>query len=183
MSKQKSSKIETNQRQKKVAPKTRRMLKVYEDIINEVVSRLEEDGDSVNIGKATIYELRNDWREKLSEHTRSEWTGDGMVNRGMYSQGYPGYGGLRGRVYSFPVNERLERRPKPNSEEDKYGSEVTSSDDDLEMVEDNTGNYMICLYVKVNKSKNKWKCVFKQGFINIGNIDFAFNSAQGELEW
>jgi hypothetical protein len=32
-------------------------------------------------------------------------------------------------------------------------------------------------------SKGKWKCVFKQGFISIGNIDFVFSSAQGELEW
>lgn len=160
------------------------MLKIYEDIINEVVSRIEEDGDSVNISRSTIYELRNDWREKLNEYTQSEWINDSIGNRELYVQRYPGYGGIGGRTRSFPAKESpLETEPRFLGEkEDEYMSEPTSSDD-LEVIEDNTGNYMICLYVKVNKSKNKWKCIFKQGFINIGSIDFAFNSAQGELEW
>lgn len=159
------------------------MLKIYEDIINEVISRLEESGDSVNINRSVIYELRNDWREKLGEYTQGEWVDDAVGGRDIYTHHFP-YGGLRGRTHSFLSKETpMEKEPRfLEDKEDEHGSEVTSSDD-LELIEDTTGNYMICLYVKVNKSKNKWKCVFKQGFINIGNIDFAFNSAQGELEW
>ncbi|KAG0436985.1 Transcription initiation factor IIA large subunit [Dictyocoela muelleri] len=44
-------------------------------------------------------------------------------------------------------------------------------------------NLMMCLYDKVTKSKNRWRCVLKQGFINIGNVDFAFNTAHGDLDW
>lgn len=56
-------------------------------------------------------------------------------------------------------------------------------DEDSEDSDRYYSNLMMCLYDKVSKSKNRWRCVLKQGFINIGNVDFAFNTAHGDLDW
>ncbi|KAM0672625.1 large chain of transcription initiation factor IIA [Ordospora colligata] len=156
------------------------MLKIYEDIINEVISRLEQDEDVDSMSKAAIYDLRNDWRERLIECTQNEWTGNG--GREMYGQRFRVYKEFSERSNDTLLECRHERDVDLGDKE--HGEEDVSSDDS-EIIgrSGNTGNYMICLYVKVCMSKGKWKCVFKQGFINIGNIDFVFSSAQGELEW
>ncbi|KAI4291917.1 hypothetical protein PAPHI01_1191 [Pancytospora philotis] len=57
------------------------------------------------------------------------------------------------------------------------------SEEELEQIEKGINSYMMCLFVKVAKSKNKWKCNFKQGFINVDNNDIPFSVATGELEW
>lgn len=44
-------------------------------------------------------------------------------------------------------------------------------------------NYMMCLYLKVDKSKHKWKVKLKQGFLNIGRREYAFDNAHGDLIW
>ncbi|KAH9411753.1 transcription initiation factor IIA [Ordospora pajunii] len=156
------------------------MLKIYEDIINEVVSRLEQDEEVDSMSKASIYDLRNDWRERLIECTQNDWTGNG--GREMYGQRFREY-----KEFSERSNDVLTegRHGRDADLGDKEHGEEDMPSDDSEIIgrSGNTGNYMICLYVKVCMSKGKWKCVFKQGFISIGNIDFVFSSAQGELEW
>jgi hypothetical protein len=154
------------------------MLKIYEDIINEVIKYLEVDGESVNLSKSMIAELKCDWAEKLAEYTEKEWINESM-NIDMHMQRFSGYDGLRGRRRILDE----EKQPVLFEEEDSELTSDFSSSDDLERIEDKNSNYMICLYVKVNKTKNVWKCAFKQGFINIGNVDIAFSSANGELKW
>ncbi|KMV66469.1 transcription initiation factor IIA large chain [Encephalitozoon cuniculi EcunIII-L] len=157
------------------------MLKIYEDIINEVISRLEQVEDEVSIGKSAIHELRNEWRERLIEYTQSEWDGERMRRRDS-EQGYHGYERLsEGPAHAFGGKPTTAK--DPGMFEDYGSSDVSSGDSEIIGTKGSTGNCMVCLYVKVNMSKGKWKCTFKQGFISIGNIDFVFNSAQGELEW
>lgn len=161
------------------------MLKIYEDIMSEVVSSLEKDAAAMNLSKSVIGTLYNEWQNKLNDFANKNWGNEADGNRDMYIQRYPGYDALRrrGRGGAVKDNDNVEEvTPENDDYNDDYVSDPLSSDG-LEMIEDNNDNYMICLYVKVTKSKNKWKCTFKQGFINIGNIDFAFSTAQGELEW
>lgn len=62
-------------------------------------------------------------------------------------------------------------------------------DDDLESGksddEDNEqdGHIMLCLYDKVQRIKNKWKCNLKEGVANIHGRDYVFQKATGESEW
>jgi hypothetical protein len=156
------------------------MLKIYEDIINEVIKYLEADGESVNLSRSMIAELKCDWTEKLAEYTEKEWAGDNM-SIDMHMQRFPGYDGLRGRQRGL-AEEAKETQPALFDEDEGFVSDASSSED-LEKIENKNSNYMICLYVKVNRTKNVWKCSFKQGFINIGNVDIAFSSANGELRW
>ena len=55
---------------------------------------------------------------------------------------------------------------------DNINSDLDESDDDGEA---ETSNLMLCQYEKVSRVKNKWKCVFKDGVININGQDHLFN--------
>ncbi|CAH6719729.1 transcription initiation factor IIA large subunit [[Candida] jaroonii] len=72
------------------------------------------------------------------------------------------------------------------NDSDDINSEL---DDDLESGKsddeenDQDGHIMLCLYDKVQRIKNKWKCNLKEGVANINGKDYVFQKATGESEW
>lgn len=66
-----------------------------------------------------------------------------------------------------------------NSDLDDDLDSEKSDDDDAEQ----EGRIMLCLYDKVQRVKNKWKCSLKEGIANIEGRDFVFQRATGESEW
>lgn len=58
--------------------------------------------------------------------------------------------------------------------------EEKDMDDDEE---DEGANTMLCMYDKVQRVKNKWKCVMKDGVITVDGKEFVFHKATGEYEW
>lgn len=72
-------------------------------------------------------------------------------------------------------------------ETDEINSDLDDSDDEYvnfgEEGEGNDVNIMLCLYEKVLRVKNKWKCNLKDGIATINNKDYAFQKSQGESEW
>jgi transcription initiation factor TFIIA large subunit len=44
-------------------------------------------------------------------------------------------------------------------------------------------NYIICQYEKVTRTKNKWKCILKDGMLHIDGRDYAFHRANCDYEW
>lgn len=65
-----------------------------------------------------------------------------------------------------------------NSElDDDLDSDKNDDDDELD------GDIMLCLYDKVQRIKNKWKCNLKEGIANINGKDYVFQKASGESEW
>ncbi|KAL1882275.1 transcription factor IIA subunit alpha [Diaporthe australafricana] len=58
--------------------------------------------------------------------------------------------------------------------------EVDIADDDDE---ENMGHIMLCMYDKVQRVKNKWKCTMKDGVLNVNGKDYVFHKATGEYEW
>lgn len=129
--------------------------RVYYDIIDSVYTSLLNDGSSIEIDANLVADIRDDWIRNI---------------------------------------EIFQTATLPNVDEHNSATEGISisdddvllkndSDDDLDKLESKISSYMVCLFAKVSKSKNKWKCSFKQGFIFIENMDIPFNSASGELEW
>lgn len=55
---------------------------------------------------------------------------------------------------------------------DNINSDLDESDDEGDA---ETSNLMLCQYEKVSRVKNKWKCVFKDGVINVNGQDHLFN--------
>lgn len=66
--------------------------------------------------------------------------------------------------------------------EDELGSDL-DDDEDHSNEEEEIDDLLLCLYEKVNRTRNKWKCNFKSGIVNIGGHDFAFTRLNGDFEW
>ncbi|KAF2471001.1 TFIIA-domain-containing protein [Lindgomyces ingoldianus] len=75
---------------------------------------------------------------------------------------------------------------KEENPEDAINSDLDDPDDDLEGDGDNDDDnvdYMLCTYDKVQRVKNKWKCVLKDGVLTTNKKEFLFHKATGEFEW
>ncbi|KAG0163115.1 hypothetical protein DFQ30_000728, partial [Apophysomyces sp. BC1015] len=60
--------------------------------------------------------------------------------------------------------------------------DTDDADDDAEGAEE-VENIILCLYDKVTRTKNKWKCVLKDGITLVNGRDYLFNRANGDFEW
>lgn len=75
---------------------------------------------------------------------------------------------------------------KDEADEDAINSDLDDPDDGLnedDDEEDDKANVMLCMYDKVQRVKNKWKCVMKDGVITINGKEYVFHKASGEYEW
>ena len=136
--------------------------KLAYDIIEEVCKEVMNDNKILLNDSNIVYSLREDWCD-VFEHL--------SVNNNFHES------------YSedYDYDDVTEKRGSGTefSDESEY-----DEDSDIKKAEKYTQSYFICLFVKVIKSKGKWKCIFKDGFINIdGREDQPFNNASGELEW
>jgi len=77
------------------------------------------------------------------------------------------------------------QKRKQISDDDEIGSDLDDSDDeDLDGGADGDNDDMVlCLYDKVQRVKNKWKCVLKDGVASIDGRDYLFAKCNGEFEW
>ncbi|SJX62244.1 related to TOA1-transcription factor TFIIA-L [Sporisorium reilianum f. sp. reilianum] len=77
------------------------------------------------------------------------------------------------------------QKRKRISDDDEIGSDLDDSDDeDLDGGADGDNDDMVlCLYDKVQRIKNKWKCVLKDGVASIDGRDYLFAKCNGEFEW
>ncbi|KAG0041355.1 transcription factor IIA subunit alpha [Gryganskiella cystojenkinii] len=60
------------------------------------------------------------------------------------------------------------------------GSDLDDSDGEIDEESD---NIVLCQYDKVTRTKNKWKCVLKDGIMLINGRDYLFHKATGDFEW
>lgn len=64
------------------------------------------------------------------------------------------------------------------------GSDLDDDDDEEEdAVDEEAMNKVLCQYEKVHRSKNKWKCVLKDGIMNVNGHDYVFHRAQCDFEF
>ncbi|KAF2112041.1 transcription factor IIA, alpha/beta subunit-domain-containing protein, partial [Lophiotrema nucula] len=69
--------------------------------------------------------------------------------------------------------------------EDAINSDLDDPDDngDEDNSDDETMDYMLCTYDKVQRVKNKWKCTLKDGILTTNKREYLFHKANGEFEW
>ncbi|KAK4193434.1 transcription initiation factor IIA large subunit [Podospora australis] len=65
-----------------------------------------------------------------------------------------------------------------NSDLDDPNDDKDDDDD-----EDDGGHMMLCMYDKVQRVKNKWKCTLKDGVLTVNGREYVFHKATGEYEW
>lgn len=76
------------------------------------------------------------------------------------------------------------QKRKRISDDDEIGSDLDDSDDeDLDGADGDNEDMVLCLYDKVQRVKNKWKCVLKDGVASIDGRDYLFAKCNGEFEW
>ncbi|KAK8064822.1 hypothetical protein PG994_007460 [Apiospora phragmitis] len=70
-------------------------------------------------------------------------------------------------------------------DDEAINSDLDDSDDngDEEDDDEDGGQIMLCMYDKVQRVKNKWKCVLKDGVLSVNGKDYVFHKATGEYEW
>lgn len=143
--------------------------RVYYEIIDEVCNKLNEEGPLYDIDRSTIYALQTEWIKNIESIQNEE-----PINNTVKF--------ISTRAKQPAAPRRADGSSSTGGLEEELESEC-ASEDEIDNIEQNIGCYMMCLFVKVAKSKNKWKCNFKQGFINVDNDDIPFSTATGELEW
>ncbi|CAK7274316.1 transcription factor IIA subunit alpha [Sporothrix epigloea] len=71
-------------------------------------------------------------------------------------------------------------------DEDAINSDLDDPEDDREDEDDEDdamGPIMLCVYDKVQRVKNKWKCTLKDGVLTVNGKEYVFHKATGEYEW
>ncbi|KAK0631812.1 transcription factor IIA, alpha/beta subunit [Immersiella caudata] len=71
-------------------------------------------------------------------------------------------------------------------DDDAINSDLDDPDDekdDDEDDEDSMSHMMLCMYDKVQRVKNKWKCTLKDGVLTVAGKEYVFHKATGEYEW
>jgi len=93
-----------------------------------------------------------------------------------------------------PQSAQKKQRKEIDPLDDAINSDLDdsdiNSDIDSEFGEGDDGDdggvdksIVLCMYEKVHRTKNKWKCQLKDGVISIGGKDWVFSRANGEFEW
>ncbi|KZO98800.1 hypothetical protein CALVIDRAFT_534879 [Calocera viscosa TUFC12733] len=76
-------------------------------------------------------------------------------------------------------------KPLPTNDEE-IGSDLDDTDDE-ELGEDDEGDdgrdSVLCTWDKVQRVKNKWKCVLKDGIMHVNGKDYLFSKCTGEFDW
>jgi transcription initiation factor TFIIA large subunit len=90
------------------------------------------------------------------------------------------------------------RTKKPRKEIDPLDDAINSDLDDSDLESDLDSEFgegddgdeagidksiVLCMYEKVHRTKNKWKCQLRDGIISIAGKDWVFSKANGEFEW
>ncbi|KAG9302913.1 hypothetical protein G9A89_022330 [Geosiphon pyriformis] len=69
-------------------------------------------------------------------------------------------------------------------DDDIINSDLDDSDEEDANAEgEDTQNIVLCLYDKVTRTKNKWKCVLKDGIMSANGKDYLFNKGNGEFSF
>jgi transcription initiation factor TFIIA large subunit len=67
------------------------------------------------------------------------------------------------------------------NDDDLINSDLDSDDDEEPNIE--TSNRILCQFEKVTRTRNRWKCVLRDGVAKINGRDFVFQKAQGDFEF
>ncbi|RIA88229.1 transcription factor IIA, alpha/beta subunit [Glomus cerebriforme] len=85
---------------------------------------------------------------------------------------------------SSPLPEFNTREPSFVVDNDDINSDLDDPDDeDTNADGEETQNIILCLYDKVTRTKNKWKCQLKDGIMSVNGRDYLFQKGNGDFEF
>ena len=185
----------------------------YNEVIQEVVSASRQDFEDSGVSLSILNDLQNLWEQNLAAHKTAifPWQNTPRMvkeedaspplsfdvnqlaaaraarqvqmqfsNGAFYpavSQSVAGLMNIAGAKKQMPQNDGADS-DAINSDLDSETSSVENDD-----LDDEAQGIMLCLYDKVQRTKNKWKCVMKDGMITVNGKEYVFSKATGEFEW
>lgn len=98
---------------------------------------------------------------------------------------YPSGPYLGEALSSAPQVSQLDGDDESEIDEDAINSDLDDPEEDEidNDDDDEVPQIMLCMYDKVQRTKNKWKCVLKDGVLTINGREYVFHKANGEYEW
>lgn len=179
----------------------------FRHIIDDVIANVRQDFEDMGIEKEVLEELQRSWEAKLVATQVTEFDGaNGSVPGARPPVQYTTTPGVASTSTSTTARATDAKPAKTESKEeaasadgksassgatagtkrkhedddDAASNEIGSDLDDSEE-EDADGNedMMLCLYDKVQRVKNKWKCVLRDGVASIGGRDYLFSKCNG----
>lgn len=83
-----------------------------------------------------------------------------------------------------PVIPQFDGMEDKEFDEDLINSDLDDENDESdEEAEAESTNMMLCQYEKVNRTKNKWKCLLRDGIVHVNGRDYAFSKANGDFQF
>ncbi|KAI9803608.1 MAG: hypothetical protein M1825_001951 [Sarcosagium campestre] len=175
----------------------------------EVVIRRNSDAESEAIGRVRVDSIIRQHVESMGERMEGGGLMVPLSAKAALSRRRPSKKALglddaaskkRGGVGGFDgVNEdsddededdkanvKQELNLRDEDDEDAINSDLDDPDENVDSDQgddDNTLQIMLCMYDKVQRVKNKWKCTLKDGVLNVNNREYVFSKATGDFEW
>jgi len=85
---------------------------------------------------------------------------------------------------SSPLPEFNTRMEPSFVDNDDINSDLDDpEDEDTNADGEETQNIILCLYDKVTRTKNKWKCQLKDGIMSVNGRDYLFQKGNGDFEF
>ncbi|KAH3683599.1 hypothetical protein WICPIJ_005446 [Wickerhamomyces pijperi] len=171
--------------------------KLYNDIIDDVITESTQDFENNGIDEQTLQDLKRIWRENLEQTKVAKFPWMDTVSDGeedeekadvKTEQEKPANFELELDTTHSKLSKEVKReRTMASLDSDDINSDLDDSDEDDhgsdEDGDEAEGMIIMCLYEKVLRVKNKWKCNLKDGIANINGRDYVFAKATGESEW
>ncbi|KAL8280803.1 hypothetical protein RQP46_006807 [Phenoliferia psychrophenolica] len=170
---------------------------IYRSIISEVIEAVRTDFDEVGVEEAVLQELLRSWEEKVAHSRVADFSHDARI--GAEARKFPplptqqavnaAHATTSNGASTSLAKVKKEDPDKAKDEEDgdAINSDLDDSEDENEGEDDDahaeSGDLVIALYEKVQRTKNKWKVTLKDGLVSVGGKEYLFAKCQGEFEW
>ncbi|KAK3354235.1 transcription factor IIA, alpha/beta subunit [Neurospora tetraspora] len=153
------------------------------DGFDGVLMRRDADGNPVEMGRVEIDNLLH---AQLLEKAKQR-EGGGLMLPLKEATKSRGTATKRSRAAARGANQ-LDGNDEDDDEfdEDAINSDLDDPEDerdDDDEEDEASGWIMLCLYDKVQRVKNKWKCTLKDGVLTVNGKEYVFHKANGEYEW
>lgn len=171
---------------------------IYESIIDELIRESRQDFEDNGIDEQTLQDLRTLWRTNLEKTGVAQFSWmdpSGATNTEDAQMGVKketgnetftmDHGKIEDELLKQKQQAEKRERTLASLDSDDINSDLDDSDDENASDDEADGDGMIilCLYEKVLRVKNKWKCNLKDGIAYLNGKDYAFSKATGEAEW
>ncbi|KAF3913998.1 hypothetical protein ABW21_db0208628 [Orbilia brochopaga] len=142
-------------------------IRTYEDAIGEAMRRFDIQSD--------VLQAR-----PLNKKRKTRQDADGEATASMsVASSLPTAGPSTAPKILQTDGPDMDDEDAINSDLDDSDEEQPDDDDDGEGIP----QIMLCMYDKVQRTKNKWKCVLRHGVLTVNGKEYVFQKATGEYEW